>query len=300
MTSVLVVGSVALDTVETPHGRVEEVLGGSACYFSYAAGLFTRVRLIGVVGEDFDGSYVEGLQKQGIDVEGLVRRPGKTFRWSGRYRGTMNAAETVDVELNVFGDFDPVVPEKYLDTKFVFLANGSPHLQHKVRRQLPDATLVVCDTMNLWIETERAALVELLGEVHGVVLNDDEARQLTGRDNLIRASREILDMGPDLVVVKKGEHGALLALPEGFAVLPAYPTLEVVDPTGAGDSFAGAMLGHLARCGEVTETSLREALGYGTVVASITVEDFSLRRLCSCTLAEVEARLDELRRLTRF
>jgi len=298
--TVLVVGSVALDTVETPFGRMEETLGGSASYFSYAASLLAPVQLVGVVGDDFPEEHIEGFRRRGIDVAGLIRQPGRTFRWWGRYRGTMNVAETLDVQLNVFGEFQPVVPDEYRETAFVFLANASPQVQLDVRRQVPGARLVMADTMNFWIENQRDGLLALLGEVDGVVVNDQEARQLTGADNLILAAREILDLGPRLVVVKKGEHGAMLVTETDLFQVPAYPTTKVKDPTGAGDSFAGGMMGHLARCGEVTDVHLREALAYGTVVASLTVEDFSLRRLATCSTQEVEDRLAELRRMTRL
>jgi len=298
--SVLVVGSVALDTVETPFGRAEAVLGGSASYFGFAASLFTDVQLVGVVGEDFPDEHIQAFRQRGIDVTGLVRQPGRTFRWTGRYQGPMSVAETLHVELNVFGDFEPVVPPQYQDAEFVFLANAAPQVQMHVCQQVPDARLVVADTMNFWIENEREALLELVGEVDGVVVNDHEARQLTGEDNLILAAREILRLGPIFVVVKKGEHGSMLATKTSLCVLPAYPTTEVRDPTGAGDSFAGGMMGHLARCGEVTNATLREALAYGTVMASLTVEDFSLRRLAASRNEEVEDRLAELRRLTQL
>jgi len=298
--TVLVVGSVALDTVETPFGRMEEILGGSASYFSYAASLLAPVQLVGVVGDDFPEEHVEGFRRRGIDVAGLIHQPGLTFRWWGRYRGAMNVAETLDVQLNVFGEFQPVVPDEYRETEFVFLANASPQVQLDVRRQVPGARLVMADTMNFWIENQRDGLLALLGEVDGVVVNDQEARQLTGADNLILAAREILDLGPRLVVVKKGEHGAMLVTETDLFQVPAYPTTKVKDPTGAGDSFAGGMMGHLTRCGEVTDVHLREALAYGTVVASLTVEDFSLRRLATCSTQEVEDRLAELRRMTRL
>ena len=298
--TVLVVGSVALDTVETPFGRMEEILGGSASYFSYAARLFAPVQLVGVVGEDFPQEHVEEFRRRGIDVAGLIREPGRTFRWWGRYRGAMNVAETLDVQLNVFGEFQPEVPDEYRDAEFVFLANAAPEVQLQVRRQIPGARLVVADTMNFWIENEREGLLALLAEVDGVVVNDQEARQLTGVQNLILAAREVLALGPRLVVVKKGEHGAMLVTETDLFMVPAYPTTAVKDPTGAGDSFAGGMMGHLARCGEVTDVHLREALAYGTVVASLTVEDFSLRRLAACSTREVEDRLTELRQMTRL
>lgn len=322
--SVLVVGSVALDSIETPFGRVEEVLGGSASYFSYAASLFTAVRLVGVVGEDFPAEYMEGFRRRGIDITGLVREPGATFRWRGRYQAAMNVAETLEVHLAVFGEFRPVVPPAYRDTEFVFLANASPQAQLEVRRQVPSARLVVADTMNFWIANERQGVLALLREVDGLVANDQEVRQLTGVQNLVSAAREILRLGPRLVVVKKGEHGSMLVTateskgPRPPAVhreagghppersetelffLPAYPTTEVKDPTGAGDSFAGGMMGYLARTGDLTDKALRKALAYGTVVASFTVEDFGLRRLAAGRLEEVEQRVAELEQMTRL
>jgi sugar/nucleoside kinase (ribokinase family) len=276
------------------------VLGGSASYFSYAASLFTAVRLVGVVGEDFPAGHVEAFRRRGIDVTGLVRQPGATFRWRGRYQGAMNVAETLEVHLNVFGEFRPVVPPAYRDTEFVFLANASPQAQLEVRRQMTSPRLVVADTMNFWIANERQGVLALLREVDGLVVNDQEARQLTGVQNLVSAAREVLRLGPRLVVVKKGEHGSMLVTAAGLFFLPAYPTTEVKDPTGAGDSFAGGMMGHLARTASVAEAVLRKALAYGTVVASLTVEDFSLRRLAESRLEEVEQRVAELDQMTRL
>jgi len=267
---------------------------------------------------------VEGFRRRGIDISGLVREPGATFRWRGRYEGAMNVAETLEVHLNVFGEFRPVVPPAYRDTEFVFLANASPQAQLEVRRQVPSARLVVADTMNFWIANERQGVLALLREVDGVVANDQEVRQLTGVENLVAAAREILRLGPRLVVVKKGEHGSMLVTatePKGprspgarqltggqpqerfetrLFFLPAYPTTEVKDPTGAGDSFAGGMMGYLARVGDVTDAALGKALAYGTVVASLTVEDFGLRRLTTVRLEEVEERVAQLERMTRL
>jgi len=298
--SLLCVGSVALDTVETPHGRLENALGGSAVYATMSARFFTDVRLVGVVGRDFPPEHVTMLQDAGVDTRGLAIVDGKTFRWTGAYEGAMNEAETLDVELNVFGDFDPVVPREYGDSDCLFLANAPPRTQLSVRRQVPSARLVVCDTMNYWIENDREGLEELLGEVHGVVLNDAEARMFTGCTNLPRAARAILELGPAFVVVKKGEHGVLCATADGFAVLPAHPTTGVVDPTGAGDSFAGGMMGYLAGAGTFTDYELRKGLVYGTVMASINIEDFSLRRLASVTREDVERRRGELETTVRF
>ncbi|MGB2613467.1 MAG: PfkB family carbohydrate kinase [Phycisphaerae bacterium] len=302
--SLLVVGSVAFDSVRTPHGKVEDVLGGSAVYFSVAASFFAPVRLVGVVGEDFPGAFRQVLEARRIDTAGLeVVEGGQTFRWRGSYEGAMNEARTDEVHLNVFGDFRPKLPEAYRDSSLVFLANGSPVTQMAVLAQVEKPDLVVADTMNLWIETARDALVELLGKVDGLVLNDAEARMLTGEANLIRAGEKILGMGPRFVVVKKGEHGALVlahdgpreSIAEGRLVcpLPGFPCPVVRDPTGAGDSFAGGIMGYLAREGRQDFGALRRATAYGTVVASFTVEDFSLRRLERLRVEEIEGRMKQ-------
>jgi len=298
--SVLVVGSVALDTIETPFGRVEDVLGGSATYFSLAAGLLDEVRLVGTVGEDFPKRYRQLLARRGVRVEGLSVQKGKTFRWSGVYRGDMNEAETLAVELNVFASFDPRIPPVFSDSQHVFLANGSPRVQRAVREQLRSAKLIVCDTMNYWITNAPEELRALLKEVDGIVLNDQEARMLSGSRVLIDAGNRILDMGPRLVVIKKGEHGALLfGAGEPFA-LPSYPTAQVKDPTGAGDSFAGGMMGYLASCGDFSLEDLRRAVAYGTAVASITVEGFGTSSLEAASRGDVEGRVGKLRDMLRF
>ena len=297
----LVVGSVALDSVETPHGKAEEVLGGSATYFSYAASYFTSVRLVGVVGEDFPDAHRELLTKRGIDTSGLVVQPGgKTFRWRGRYKPDMNERETLEVHLNVFGEFDPVLPDSFRKCPFVFLANGSPVLQNKVLQQVPDATLVVADTMDLWIETERDAFEELLGKIDGLVMNDQEAKMLAETENLVVAGHVIQEMGPRFVVIKKGEHGAMFFSEDETYVLPAYPTSDVIDPTGAGDSFAGGMMGYLASNGNADPATLKQSMAYGVVTASFNVEDFSLKRLEQIEREDIEDRMQEYRRMTSF
>src|SRR5258708_760239 len=242
----LVVGSIALDSVETPHGVVTDALGGSATFFSYAASYFTPVRLVGVVGEDFPAAHRGMLEGRNIDTSGLkIEKDGKTFRWRGKYSGDMNMAETLEVHLSVFGSFDPELPPQFTDTPFLFLANGSPVVQRKVLSQAKNRQLVVADTMNLWIEIQRDELYALLREVDGLVLNDGEARMLTGEINLVRAGQKILDLGPKFVIIKKGEHGALFLSREETFVMPAFPLAHVVDPTGAGDSFAGGFMGYL-------------------------------------------------------
>jgi sugar/nucleoside kinase (ribokinase family) len=297
----LVVGSVALDSVETPHAVREDLLGGSAVYFAYAASYFTPVRLAGVVGDDWPRKHTEFLQSRQIDTAGLqVVRGAKTFRWRGKYLENMNDRETLDVQLNVMEQFDPVLPDAYKRCRFLFLANGSTKIQLTILDQVPGATLVVADTMDLWIRTERPELLELLERVDGLVLNDSEAKLLTGEDNLVLAGRKVREMGPKFVVVKKGEHGAMFFSEHETYVLPAYPTAKVVDPTGAGDSFAGGMMGYLAEQGNFEPKTLKEAMAYGTLVASFTVEDFSLDRLKQIGREDLEQRMGEYRKMLSF
>ena len=292
--TLLVVGSTAFDTVETPFGVAKDCLGGSATYCALAARMFTKVRLVSVVGQDFPAEHRRLLREHGIDLAGLEQKPGKTFRWHGRYSADMNARTTIDVQLNTFGDFAPVVPAAFTDTPFVFLANGAPSTQLSVLQQMRAPTFVVADTMDLWIERERDALQELLRKVHGVILNDAEARQLTGESNLIRAGRRALELGPSLVIVKKGEHGCFLFSPWFHYALPAYPTERVVDPTGAGDSFAGGFMGYLASSDSVSLWNMKRAVAYGTVTASLTVEGFGVERLAAADRAAVDRRYQEL------
>ena len=298
--SVLVVGSVALDTVETPFGTAQSVLGGSAVYFSLAACFFSPVRLVAVVGEDFPAHYRQTLSDRPICLEGLGVVPGRTFRWHGSYEGRMSEATTRRVEFNVMEQFRPSVPDGYRDSEFVFLANSSPGTQLYVRQQVPDAQFVMADTMNVWIRTERPALLELLERVDALILNDAEARQFSGEENLLKAARWICERGPSWCVVKKAEHGALMSGPQGVFALPAVPTEAVRDPTGAGDSFAGGLLGHLAGTCEVTRAALRKALAYGTVMASFAIEQFGPAQLAAITRQDVEARLQEFIRATHL
>jgi len=297
----VVVGSVALDSVQTPSQTRENLLGGSAVYFSYAASFFTPVRLVGVVGEDWPAEYTELLRSRNIDTAGLeVKRGAETFFWRGRYLEDMNVRETVDVQLNVMEDFNPVLPESFRRCPFLFLANGSTKIQLKVLEQCSGATLSVADTMDLWINTEREELTELLGKVNGLVLNDSEAKLLTGDKNVVRAGHRVLEMGPQFVVVKKGEHGAMFFSKHETYVLPAFPTSDVVDPTGAGDSFAGGMMGYLAEQGNFEPKTLKEAMAYGMLVASFTVEDFSLDQLRRIERTDLERRMEEYRRMLSF
>jgi sugar/nucleoside kinase (ribokinase family) len=296
----LVVGSIAFDSIETPNGSVDDALGGTATFFSYAASFFTRPRLVGVVGADFPAEHLRLLQGRNIDTSGLVTQPGQTFRWKGRYHQDMNTRDTLEVHLNVFGTFDPVLPEAFRDSTHVFLANGVPAVQAKVLDQVRNPKLVLGDTMDLWINTQRADLLRLLPRLDGLLLNDSEAQLLTGEANLVRAGQAVLRMGPKFFILKKGEHGAMLFSKDGVFVVPAYPTPDVVDPTGAGDSFAGGLLGYLESDGSPPPGRLRRAMGYGTVVASFTVEGFGLDRLKRTERPEIDERLENYRKMLTF
>lgn len=291
MSSLLVVGSIALDSVDTPFGERPDILGGAASYFSVGASLFTRVRLVGVIGEDFPEEHVELFRSRDIDLEGLQRiEGGKTFRWTGRYRGRMDIAETLDTQLNVLGDCRPAIPESFLDTEFALLANDHPANQLHVAEQLKSAKFIMMDTMNLWIDNFRDDVKRVLKAVNGLICNDEEARALGENDNLIVAMQAIRDMGPDTVMVKKGEHGAIVLSDGKFFGLPAYPLEQVKDPTGAGDTFASGVMGYLAREGRSDFASMKKAMTYGTVMASYNVEDFGLDRLRTLSWDDIEAR----------
>jgi sugar/nucleoside kinase (ribokinase family) len=292
--TVLVVGSVALDTIETPAGRVVEVLGGSATYFSLAARLYTPVRVVAVVGNDFPDNGFEVLRQHSIDLSGLEIRFGRTFRWVGRYGEDLNSAETLDTQLNVFADFDPKIPSTFKSSPLVFLANIDPELQLRVLRSVDGSYLTAMDTMNFWISSKREAVTEVIRAVDVVLMNDAELRQYAQLRSLSEAAKRVLDLGPSAVVVKKGDNGCALYARDGYFVAPAFPVERVCDPTGAGDSFAGAFIGHLARSGEVTDLSMRRAVLHGCVVASFTVEAFGVDRVRTLTVGDVERRLREL------
>jgi len=298
--SLVVVGSVALDTVETPFGHREAVLGGSATYFSTAASFFGPVRLVAVVGEDFPEEHVRFLASRGIDLAGLVRRPGQTFRWKGRYEFDLNVAHTLETRLNVFAEFQPELPAAWRDSSHVFLGNIDPELQAAVLDQVRKPRLVAADTMNFWITSKREALQRTLQRVDLLFVNDAEARQLAGESNVVQAARAILRMGPKAVVVKRGEHGALFFSGEETFAASALPLASVFDPTGAGDTFAGGFMGYLARNGRHDAAVMRRAIAVGSVLASFVVEQFSLDRLRSLAPGEIRTRYGELRRLTHF
>jgi sugar/nucleoside kinase (ribokinase family) len=299
--SLLVTGSIGIDTIQTPRGKADAVLGGSAVYFSFASSLFTPVRLVGVVGDDFPADFRKVFDERRIDIAGLEERQGsKTFRWHGAYKGAMNEAESLRTDLNVLGEKGPTIPDAFRDSQYVFLANTHPALQRDLIGQLAKPKLIVCDTMNLWIETTQDELKKTLSMVNGVVFNDGEARMLTGESNLIDAAHEVLAMGPSFVIIKKGEHGALVVTGDDVFVLPAYPTREVMDPTGAGDSFAGGLLGYLASVDRTDVDALRSAVARGTVTASFTIEGFSLNGLRHADAPAIDKRLSALRNMVRF
>lgn len=299
--SLLVVGSVAFDNVETPFGKVERALGGSALYFSTSASYFTDVNLVAVVGEDFPEDATDFLDSRGVDLKGLRRTEGETFCWKGKYGFDLNEAVTLDTQLNVFGDFHPELPEDYRKSSHVFLANIDPELQLEVLKQVEDPEFVALDTMNFWIESKRDALVEVLSKVDMALINETEARQLAGKANIVQAAQTVLDMGPKYVVIKRGEYGALLFCDDDepfFA--PAYPLESVFDPTGAGDTFAGGLLGFLSNNHEVNPENLRQAMVLGGVMASFCVQKFSFNNLRCLEDGEIAERFERFAKLVHF
>jgi sugar/nucleoside kinase (ribokinase family) len=298
--SILVVGSVAYDTVETPFGRAEKVLGGSASFFSVAAAFFAPVNLVAVVGDDFSAQAMAAFQGRPIDLEGLERTAGKTFHWQGKYSYDLNSRETVCTDLNVFEFFKPRIPERYRGSEHVFLGNIDPVLQRQVLEQVERPRLVACDTMNFWISGKPDEVRRTLAAVDILLINDAEARQLSGEWNVVKAARAIRAMGPHTLVIKKGEHGVLMFSEEGSFAAPAYPLEEVFDPTGAGDTFAGGFLGYLAGAPKVDEEALRRAVVMGSTLASFCVEAFSLDRLLTLSRPEIDARYRLFKRLTHF
>ncbi|MBX3175477.1 MAG: bifunctional hydroxymethylpyrimidine kinase/phosphomethylpyrimidine kinase [Gemmatimonadaceae bacterium] len=298
--TVLVVGSVALDSVETPFGKADEVLGGSANYFAASASHQTGVQLVGVVGSDYPVAKLDALKARGVDLAGLEKAEGESFRWRGRYRHDLNSAETLETRLGVFSHFQPKIPAQFASAEYVFLANIDPRLQLQVLGQVKQPKLVACDTMNFWIESRRADLLTLLGKVDLITLNDAEARQLTEQANLVHAARWILERGPKTVLIKKGEHGAFMFTKDSVFFAPAYPLESVFDPTGAGDSFAGGFMGWLARTGDLSEANMRRAVIVGSAMGSFVVEGFSITRLLEVTRADIDRRVGEFHRLVSF
>ena len=300
MHPILTVGSVAFDSIKTPFGAASRVVGGAATYFSVAASFFTDVRMVAVVGDDFTEEQMRVFSGRRIDLTGLQRVPGETFRWKGEYSFDLNSRETIYTRLNVFDQFRPVLPESYRSTPFVFLANIHPALQSEVLDQVREPRFVAADTMNYWIEGTPDELRKVLARVDALVINDQEARELSGEPNLVKAARAIQQMGPKLLIIKRGEFGVLMTRDRGFFAAPAMPLEEVSDPTGAGDSFAGGFIGYLAAAGEITDTVVTRAIIAGSALASFAVEDFGLDRLLRLTPDELRDRFAEFKRLTHF
>lgn len=300
--SLIVTGSIGIDTVRTPYGVNEKCIGGSAIYFSLAASFFTKVKFIGVVGEDCPFDLPAFFKGRDVDLEGLeVRKGSKTFRWTGSYEGDMSEAKTDAVQLNVLAEAPPHVPESFRDSAYVFLANTAPSLQMELLSQMGATSFVAADTMNLWITTAKDDLRKLMTRIDLLILNDGEAKMLTGQSNLIEAARQILSMGPKYVIIKKGEHGSMMCDFSGqIFLLPAFPTSVVIDPTGAGDSFAGGMMGYLAKQNTVDYVTIRKAIVYGTVVASFTIGDFSVHGIEKATAEKIDERFETLRKVTQF
>ncbi|MBN2355610.1 sugar kinase [candidate division KSB1 bacterium] len=300
MSSVLVVGSVAYDSIETPQANVEEALGGSATFFAAAASYFVPVNLVAVVGDDFRHNEIAFLNQRQVDLEGLRTEPGKTFRWKGRYLQNMNDRETIYTHLNVFATFNPLLPDKYRNSSFVFLANISPELQYNVVQQVYRPKFVAMDTMNFWISGSMDALLRTLAVVDGLLINDSEVKQLSGEENLFTGARKIQAMGPKTLIIKKGEHGALMVHGDEHFYCPAFPVTSLLDPTGAGDTFAGGFMGYLARTDLITMENLRRAVVFGSALASFCVEDFSVGRLMNLSREEIHNRVLVLRKMTDF
>ncbi|NTV92388.1 MAG: sugar kinase [Chlorobiaceae bacterium] len=300
--SILVVGSLAFDDIETPFGHSPDTLGGSSTYIALSASYFTdKVEMVGVVGADFEDEHFQLLHSRDVDTKGIKKvEDGKTFRWAGRYHYDMNTRDTLDTQLNVFADFDPHVPYEYRKAEFVCLGNIDPELQIKVLDQITHPKLVICDTMNFWIEGKPEELKKTLSRVDIFIINDSEARLLSGDPNLVKSARIIRAMGPKTLIIKKGEHGALLFTDNGIFVAPAFPLESIYDPTGAGDTFAGGFIGHLARCESITESEMRKAVLYGSAMASFCVEKFGTEKLLDLDLLEIEDRYESFRDLSKI
>ncbi len=300
--SLLVVGSLALDTIETPFGKAERTLGGSATFVSVAASYFIQpVRLVGVVGGDFPKDDIEFLKDRGVDLEGLqIIEDGKTFHWHGKYHYDLNSRDTITTELNVFADFDPIIPEAFQRSTYLCLGNINPELQKKVLLQMAGPKLIVADTMNFWIEGKHDALLDVIKHINVLIINDSEARELSGEANLIKAARRIEEMGPKTLIIKKGEHGALLFHENEMFSAPAYPLESIFDPTGAGDSFAGGFIGYLAKTDDISYENMKRAVVYGSTIASFAVEKFSLEGIKDLSYFEIKDRFNEFKRFSSF
>ncbi|MFH1545124.1 MAG: PfkB family carbohydrate kinase [archaeon] len=300
MIEVVMVGSVALDSIQTPFGKAVETLGGSISYASHACSFFAKPGIVAVVGEDFPQKHIKLFEERGIDVSGLKKEMGKTFRWNGKYEFDMNIAETLSTELNVFQSFNPVLPENYRKAKYVFLGNIDPELQLNVLKQMENPELVVSDTMNYWIENKKEKVMEVIKTVDIALMNDAEARMLFNTPNLFKAAKEVLKLDSDYAIIKKGEHGAIMCTASSCFSSPAYPLENVVDPTGAGDSFAGAFIGYLAKTRDLSEGNVRKAMVYGSVVASLNAEGLGMEKFKEVTQEKIEERFNEFKKIVEF
>ncbi|MBU1726764.1 MAG: sugar kinase [Candidatus Omnitrophica bacterium] len=297
---IVVLGTVALDSVKTPFGKREKMLGGSAAHFSMSARLFTKVNLVAVVGKDFPCEYIDFLERKGIILTSLIRSQGSTFKWEGQYEGDLNTAQTLNTELGVLSDFKPVISEEERRIKYIFLANVDPDIQRHLLEKMRSPKLIGLDSMNFWIHHKRNSLLRLMKMVDIFVANDQEARSLSGETNLVKAAKWLCSRGPKIVLIKKGEHGVLLLSEKFIFSLPAYPTEKVIDPTGAGDTFAGGFMGYLARAGKANTMNLRKAIAYGTVAASFNVEDFGMNRTAHLSMRDLNKRLAEFKKHILF
>jgi len=299
MGRILVIGSVALDTVTTPEGRSEEILGGSATYFSISASFFANVNLVATVGKDFPGKHKDLIKSFGVDINGLETKEGKTFRWTGSYVDDLNCAKTIETQLNVFADFKPNIPKEYMNSEFIFLANIDPDLQLFILKNFKNKQFIGCDSMNYWIQNKKTSLEKLMKETSIVFLNESEAKLISGETNIVKAGKYLLSLGPKSAIIKRGEYGAILFDKDGVSlIMPAYPLNRVCDPTGAGDTFAGGFMGYLANKDKTDSRSLRKALLHGSVMASFTVEEFSVNRFLKLDNKDIEARCSRLEELT--
>ena len=298
--SILVVGSVAFDSVKTPFGQADDILGGSATHFSVAASYFAPVRLVAVVGKDFGNPQLDVFRRHNVDIDGLTFAEGRTFRWAGEYSFDLNDRKTLDTQLNVFETFNPVVPKVYRSSEYVFLGNIDPDLQYNVLQQIEKPRVVACDTMNFWIEGKLESLKRTLARVDILLINDSEARELAGVPNLVKAANRIMNLGPKTLIVKRGEHGVLMFHGKTIFSAPAYPLEDVYDPTGAGDTFAGGFIGALAHAGEVNDRVFRRAIIFGSVMASFKVEQFGIDRVSALKRAEIDERFRQFKALTHF
>jgi sugar/nucleoside kinase (ribokinase family) len=298
--SIIVLGTVALDTIKTPFGRRKHILGGSACHFAMAARLFTNVNLVAIIGEDFPKKYIDFLHAKGIILTSLIREKGRTFRWEGEYKGDLNTALTLNTELGVLSAFRPTISEEQRKIKYIFLANVDPDIQRHLLESMHSPHLVGLDSMNYWINHKRKSLLRLLKKVDIYVANEQEARVLSGESNLVKAAKCLSSKGPRIILIKKGEHGVLFYSSKFIFAIPAYPTDKVIDPTGAGDTFAGAFMGYLTGVKKINEGSIKKAIVYGSVAASFNVEDFGLNKTAKLTLCNLEERLNRFRRIVRF